>query len=43
VESKPLTEEQDQVVVCFDNRVQVVALAGSGKWLEPHMRFIGAS
>ena len=31
VESKPLTPEQAQAVVCFDNRVQVVASAGSGK------------
>lgn len=31
VESKPLTQEQAQAVVCFDNRVQVVASAGSGK------------
>lgn len=31
VESKPLTPEQSQAVVCFDNRVQVVASAGSGK------------
>ncbi|MDT4798915.1 ATP-dependent DNA helicase Rep [compost metagenome] len=31
VESKPLTEEQARAVVCFDNRVQVVASAGSGK------------
>jgi DNA helicase-4 len=31
VESKPLTEEQAQAVVCFDNRVQVVASAGLGK------------
>lgn len=31
VESKPLTEEQAQAVICFDNRVQVVASAGSGK------------
>lgn len=31
VESRPLTAEQAQAVVCFDNRVQVVASAGSGK------------
>jgi DNA helicase-4 len=31
VESKPLTPEQAHAVVCFDNRVQVVASAGSGK------------
>ncbi|WP_329859980.1 UvrD-helicase domain-containing protein [Stenotrophomonas sp. SMYL89] len=31
VESKPLTEEQSRAVICFDNRVQVVAAAGSGK------------
>lgn len=31
VESQPLTEEQARAVVCFDNRVQVVASAGSGK------------
>jgi len=31
VESKPLTDEQARAVVCFDNRVQVVASAGSGK------------
>jgi DNA helicase-4 len=31
VESKPLTEEQARAVVCFDNRVQLVASAGSGK------------
>ncbi len=31
VERKPLTEEQARAVVCFDNRVQVVAAAGSGK------------
>lgn len=31
VESKPLTQEQARAVVCFDNRVQVVASAGSGK------------
>ncbi|QHE87216.1 UvrD-helicase domain-containing protein [Hydrogenophaga sp. BPS33] len=31
VESKPLTEEQARAVVYFDNRVQVVASAGSGK------------
>ncbi|WP_168625666.1 UvrD-helicase domain-containing protein [Cryobacterium sp. BB307] len=31
VESSPLTEEQARAVVCFDNRVQVIASAGSGK------------
>ncbi|KAG0956385.1 hypothetical protein G6F31_012642 [Rhizopus arrhizus] len=31
VESRPLTEEQARAVICFDNRVQVVASAGSGK------------
>jgi DNA helicase-4 len=31
VETKPLTQEQARAVVCFDNRVQVVASAGSGK------------
>ncbi len=31
VESKPLTHEQIRAVVSFDNRVQVVAAAGSGK------------
>lgn len=31
VESKPLTSEQARAVVCFDNRVQVIASAGSGK------------
>lgn len=31
VESDPLTEEQAMAVFCFDNRVQVVASAGSGK------------
>ena len=31
VESSPLTGEQIRSVVCFDNRVQVVAAAGSGK------------
>ncbi|WP_414495386.1 UvrD-helicase domain-containing protein [Stenotrophomonas maltophilia] len=31
VESQPLTEEQARAVICFDNRVQVVAAAGSGK------------
>lgn len=31
VESSPMTEEQTRAVVCFDNRVQVVAAAGSGK------------
>jgi len=31
VEKLPLTDEQASAVVCFDNRVQVVASAGSGK------------
>ena len=31
VESSPLTDEQIECVVCFDNRVQVIASAGSGK------------
>lgn len=31
VETKPLTEEQARAVACFDNRVLVVASAGSGK------------
>ncbi|MFS8974553.1 UvrD-helicase domain-containing protein [Cupriavidus necator] len=31
VERMPLTEEQARAVVCFDNKVQVVASAGSGK------------
>ncbi|POF88355.1 UvrD-helicase domain-containing protein [Pseudomonas putida] len=31
VESKPLTVEQSRAVICFDNRVQVIASAGSGK------------
>lgn len=31
VESRPLTQEQARAVICFDNRVQVVASAGSGK------------
>lgn len=31
VESRPLTEEQAKAVICFDNRVQVVASARSGK------------
>ena len=31
VESKPLTSEQARAVVCLDNRVQVIASAGSGK------------
>ena len=31
VESRPLSEEQARAVICFDNRVQVVAAAGSGK------------
>jgi len=31
VESRPLTDEQARAVICFDNRVQLVAAAGSGK------------
>jgi DNA helicase-4 len=31
VEKSPLTEEQTKAVVCFDNRMLVVASAGSGK------------
>jgi DNA helicase-4 len=31
IESQPLTEEQSNAVIAFDNRVQVVASAGSGK------------
>lgn len=31
VESRPLTDEQSRAVVCFENRIQVVASAGSGK------------
>lgn len=31
VEKSPLTEEQAKAVVCFDNRVLLVASAGSGK------------
>ena len=31
VERQPLTDEQRRAVLCFDNRVQVVAAAGSGK------------
>ena len=31
VEKSPLTDEQSRAVVCFDNRVQVIASAGSGK------------
>lgn len=31
VEKSPLTEEQIEAVVCFDNRVLLVASAGSGK------------
>jgi len=31
IEKTPLTEEQARAVVCFDNRVQLVASAGSGK------------
>ena len=31
IESSPLTDEQVRAVVCMDNRVQVIAAAGSGK------------
>lgn len=31
IEKSPLTEEQARAVVCMDNRVQVIAAAGSGK------------
>lgn len=31
IEKSPLTEEQAKAVICFDNRVQLVASAGSGK------------
>nr|WP_230123459.1 UvrD-helicase domain-containing protein [Pseudomonas sp. Bi70] len=31
VEKRPLNEEQAEAVICFDNRVQVAASAGSGK------------
>ncbi|BAS11785.1 helicase IV [Arthrobacter sp. Hiyo8] len=31
VEKSPLTEEQTKATVCFDNRVRVIAAAGSGK------------
>ncbi|MRT27298.1 UvrD-helicase domain-containing protein [Herbaspirillum sp. CAH-3] len=31
VEKAPLTQEQRQAVICFDNRVLLVACAGSGK------------
>ncbi|MGM9470689.1 UvrD-helicase domain-containing protein [Pseudarthrobacter sp. YS3] len=31
VEKSPLTEEQARATVCFDNRVRVIAAAGSGK------------
>ena len=31
IEKSPLTEEQARAVICFDNRVQVLAAAGSGK------------
>lgn len=31
VERSPLTAEQARAVICFDNRVQVIASAGSGK------------
>jgi DNA helicase-4 len=31
IERSPLTQEQARAVICFDNRVQVIASAGSGK------------
>ena len=31
IETSPLTDEQARAVICFDNRVNVVASAGSGK------------
>ena len=31
IEKTPLTDEQAKAVICFDNRVQVLAAAGSGK------------
>ena len=31
IEKSPLTDEQARAVVCFDNRVQVLAAAGAGK------------
>ena len=31
IESKPLTEEQARAVIAYDNRVQLLAAAGSGK------------
>jgi DNA helicase-4 len=31
IEKSPLTEEQARAVICLDNRVQVLAAAGSGK------------
>ena len=31
IEKTPLSDEQARAVVCFDNRVQVLAAAGSGK------------
>jgi DNA helicase IV len=31
IEKSPLTEEQARSVICYDNRAQVVAAAGSGK------------
>ena len=31
IEKTPLTDEQARAVVCFDNRVQLIAAAGSGK------------
>jgi len=31
IEKSPLTDEQAEAVICFDNRVQVLAAAGSGK------------
>jgi len=31
IEKSPLTDEQARAVICFDNRVQLLAAAGSGK------------
>ena len=31
IAARPLTDEQSRAVVCFDNRVQTIASAGSGK------------
>ena len=31
IEKSPLTDEQIKAVVCFDNRIQLIAAAGSGK------------